>query len=82
MVGGGEDEQPVGHLLQPLELGQHDAGVARGGGVGVLVDDQLRVAARDRDRGAELVRGVAHELALALGRAGELAEHVEPLSRL
>ena len=79
MVGAHEHLQAVRDALQPLQLRDHDAGVVGGRRSGPIRLDQLRVAARDRDRRPQLVRHVADEVALARRRAVDVLEPVGAL---
>ncbi len=66
---GGEQQQPVREPAQPGQLRGDHPGVAGDFLAGGRLLDQFRVAERDRDGGAELVRGVLQEPALLLQQA-------------
>ena len=79
VVGGCEREQAVRDAGEPLELADDHVGVRTRLPLGAG-DQQLGVPARDGDRRPQQVRGVADELALALGGAPRLLErHVAPV---
>jgi hypothetical protein len=63
---GRQDHQALGELREAAELVEDDAGILGDLPVYARVADQLGVAAGDRDRRPQLVRGVANECALAL----------------
>ena len=65
--------------LHPTQLPAHDVEALAPGVIG-LAAQQVELAARDRDRGPQLVRGVGDELALALEGALEAVEH--PVERV
>ena len=73
VVGRREHQQAVGDAREPLQLADDDVGVLARLPVGAG-DEELGMPAGDRDRGAQQMRGVADELALALGGAADLLE--------
>jgi hypothetical protein len=66
---GGEQQEPAGEPAQPAKLADDHAGVGGNLPVGGRLLDQLRVAERDGDRRAELVRGIQQEHALLIKQA-------------
>ena len=67
--GRGQQQQPAGQPAQPGQFPGDHPGVRGEALVGGGLLDQLGVAERDGDRGAELVGGVHQELALLLQQA-------------
>jgi hypothetical protein len=65
-AGRGQQQHPVGEPTQPGEFAGDHPGIGRDGLVGDGLLDELGVAERDGDRGAELVRGVYQEPPLLL----------------
>ena len=64
ILGGRDDEQPLGDPPQPVQLAKHHLNVVSLLPAGQAGGEQLGVPERDGDRGAKLVRGVLQEPAL------------------
>jgi hypothetical protein len=75
LIGPGEQQQVLGHALQPEVLGQHRRRQLGGAGPAGMGQSDLGVLADGGDRGAQLVGGVRDEAALAGLGLLEPAQH-------
>ena len=73
----GQQREVFDETAHPVELVGHelDGRPALGGILGVLLGEQLEVSAHDRDRSAEVMAHVAHELSLARECIRQSIEH-------